>query len=126
VSVAKNQELSYCDRERWNSLKLTISAFPAETVAENLVRILTMGSSHFINLSSPFRNSWNASAWVRNTSKTSAGESHPSSCVANGWEYKSCLVSFLYFSEAALNIEMKFEIDGSVSRVLADIGITVK
>jgi hypothetical protein len=90
------------------------SAMPSPSAPENVNRICTVGSNHFINLSSPLRNSSNACACLRNTFKTASGESQLSRTAANGWVCRSCFVSLLYSFEAASNIRVKLEIERSV------------
>ena len=106
------------DTKKTNPSRRTTNASPSPRVAEHVKRILTVGSSHVIRLSSPLRNSSKAWACFRNTSNTAAGELHLSNWAANGWVCRSFFVVFLYSFIAASNIEAKLETEGSVACLL--------
>ena len=99
--------------------KLT-SPTPSASAAENVNKILTIGSSHFMSLSSPSRISSKISACFRKMLKTAWGESHLSNSTENGWALRSSFVSFLYFSDATSKIAIKLEVEE-----LAGVGCVV-
>jgi len=84
---------------------------PSPSVAESVNRIWTVGSNHFINFSSPKRDSLKASAWAWNNFKMSSGVWHVSSCAEKGCVSRRFPVTFWYSFEAVLNIALKLSVE---------------
>src|SRR5712671_1407778 len=100
-------------RERSNKMNERLTRpTPSPSVAESVNRIWTVGSNHFINFSSPWRDFLKASAWVWNSVRTASGVWHVLSWVAKGWVSRRFPVTVWYSFKAALIIWVKLSVEG--------------
>ena len=93
---------------RGNSLVLT-SPTPPPMVEENEYKTFTVGVTHFVSPSSPFRDSLNPGICSRRKVRTASGESHDWRVGRSRWEARSFFVFRLYVSNAALKTETKLD-----------------
>ena len=78
-------------------------------VVENEYKTFTVGLTHFVSLSSPFRDGPNAGICSRRTVRIASGELQDWRVGRSGCETRSFLVLCLYVSNAALKTDTKLE-----------------
>ena len=83
-------------------------------VEENEYKTFTVGVTHFVSPSSPFRDWLNPGICSRRTVRTASGESHDWRVGRSGWEARSFFVFRLYVSNAALKTETKLDCEVDV------------